>query len=78
MSVEALVSNQELKDKINEARLLKYVAEAEDIRRCPRKGCSYAGFISLDLECREPLRCHACKHEWRDPVHFTSLEKLKI
>ena len=52
------------------------VHSSADIRACPKQGCGYAGFINLDESCNEDLICLLCKTQWRDPLHYTSLEKL--
>ena len=69
---------QQIIDQINDVMLEKYMIQQNDVRRCPKQGCNYAGFLNIDSECFENLSCLQCKHSWRDPLHYTSYEKFKI
>ena len=56
----------------------RYLTQADDVRMCPKEGCSYAGVIDTKKgSCFENLTCLKCRHEWKDPLHFTKLEEWR-
>jgi hypothetical protein len=52
----ARILSSEALAEINEKFLFFYVANKEDIRRCPNKDCDYAGTILLE-KCKDQLVC---------------------
>jgi hypothetical protein len=62
-------------NEVNEAYNDNYFVKTEDIARCPKEGCDFAGFIELK-SCRANIKCGKCEFEWRDHAHLTVFEKV--
>lgn len=69
--------NKNQLSQIDELMTDHYVKHADDIRVCPKEGCNYAGVI-LKKSCKENLICKKCNYEWRDPIHYSKWDKLKL
>ena len=70
--------SREIRSKLNDALLERYIVRKPDIRTCPKQNCKYAGVIDLNPGgCYENLTCQLCNHQWKDPLHNTPLETLK-
>ena len=54
------------KTEINEGLLKLYLNRTKDMRTCPKKGCSYAGYIQ-EKPCSQNNVCAKCDYEWKDP-----------
>lgn len=57
--------------EVDELLLQQYLVTAEDVRKCPRKDCKFAGYIE-DWDggvicCKDSLECVGCGHNWTDP-----------
>lgn len=61
--------------EICDAALGHYANNCEDIRRCPNSECKHFGVIPLKT-CRDSLRCDQCGTDWRDAVHFSTIERM--
>jgi len=64
------------RQQLDKELLNSYLIRTSDIRKCPNVKCSYAGIIDTSAKCSQPLQCKACLTIWRDPLHFSSSEKL--
>lgn len=62
-------------NKINEAYNANYFTYTEDISRCPKSGCDYAGFFKRGA-CRANMICEKCNFEWKDFSQLTAFEKI--
>ncbi len=51
--------------RINEELLQAYLNNQEDVRRCPRKNCLYAGIIA-SKPCGKDFQCGLCSTTWTD------------
>ena len=60
--------------KINQEYNQNYFTYAEDISRCPRAGCDYAGFFKRGA-CRSNMSWEKCNFEWKDFSQLTIWEK---
>jgi len=58
--------SEDQRSMINDALLQAYLKEAPDIRKCPQKGCNYAGIINIITPCDDKLECLKCGMKWID------------
>jgi len=56
---------REYKEKINEELLKIYLNEKDDVRRCPKFNCPYAGIIPK-ISCSDNFSCPLCETKWKD------------
>jgi len=64
------------KQKIDKALLKSYLSREQDISKCPKPGCPYAGVIDIHTKCKEDLKCELCGTTWTDKVHLTWQDNL--
>lgn len=67
-SYESIINllNREEKEKINDILLRKFMNNNPETRKCPKKNCSYGGWIDIseNSKCTEKLKCLCCDSEW--------------
>jgi len=60
--------------RINDELLQAYLSNQQDVRRRPRKNCSYAGIITPKPCCKN-LQCGLCSAIWTDKLEQTEGQK---
>jgi len=77
LGVEEISSQltNEHQTKLNEELFQAYVNSQEDIRRCPRINCPYAGVIT-PKPCKGELQCGLCSATWTDKAQQTKTHKI--
>ncbi|CAI2363247.1 unnamed protein product [Moneuplotes crassus] len=63
-------------ESINQTYTDIYILTTEDMRRCPSKGCDFAGSIELKA-CADNLECHKCGFQWREKVQTSYLRRMQ-
>ncbi|CAI2371010.1 unnamed protein product [Moneuplotes crassus] len=63
-------------ESINQTYTDIYISTTEDMRRCPSKGCDFAGSIELKA-CADNLECHKCGFQWREKVQTSYLRRMQ-
>jgi len=79
-TIQTIYSTTQLqihKEKLDQVLLQGYLSRDQEIRKCPKSGCSYAGIINLKSKCKENLNCELCGTSWKDKSHFTFSQNLK-
>jgi len=69
MSIEWLNDSLPLTDiyELDEIFLLKYLNSQDEIKKCPMKNCTFAGFIdNNNKNCKIPFECSVCSTTWTD------------
>ena len=63
---------RELIVDLDDRLLDHYLVAADDVRKCPKESCKYAGFLPEReggyINCMEDLDCAQCSHRWKDPL----------
>ena len=63
-------------NELNEIFLKKHL-NSNSIKKCPKSGCNYSGFIEqneLQEKCSDPFICEICKTSWREADFDTEAE----
>jgi hypothetical protein len=59
-------------ETIDKKLLDNYLVANDDVRKCPKPDCKFAGILpereSGLLFCRDNLECVKCGHSWQDPL----------
>ena len=56
----------------------KYLTFTDDVQKCPRPGCNYAGFLPNSTFCRSKLECLLCKTKWKNTRIPKLIDEIKI
>ncbi len=62
-------------DTLEKLMLKYYLLNESDVRSCPKKNCSYSGFI-VEGYCAEAISCRKCGTEWTDAAHFSWFKRF--
>jgi hypothetical protein len=57
--------------------LKHYLLNEGDVRSCPKKDCSYSGFI-VEGHCSKNISCQKCGSEWTDQAHYSWVKRFFI
>lgn len=63
---------------LNDTLFQVYINKTEDIRRCPNMTCNYAGVIDISSSCCDNLECIQCQTKWREKIHFTLQDRIRV
>jgi len=64
-------------DTLEKLMLKHYLVNASDVRSCPKKDCTYSGFI-MEGYCSEEIQCRKCKTKWTDAAHYSWHKRLMV
>jgi hypothetical protein len=71
------------KKVLDNLRLQKYLNTSQDIIKCPKLGCEFAGFVDFtNRNCQDPYVCSLCSYQWKingnaSQTNMTYIQKLK-